>query len=501
MVLESFRKNQRWLMIIIATLVIISFAWFYNRADLEKINRDVVATMYGRPVRNADLERVRNMMGLAQQLGLRNLTSQDFLDRDYPWNALVLAHESNRLGLEPSDVEVAGSIKTLPPFQTGGAFDPVKYAKFLGDSPTLRGFNQKQLETVVRADLQFARVRQMLDASATVSSDEVRALYDEIHSKVELMVARLKLPDFAAGVTVGDDDVKKFFEDQKNKASLMVDARRKVKYIVLSLTDDEKKLPPAEKRKALQTIADQMESLSQAMQETGANFDKIAAGLNLTEKVKETPEFDRESVTKLPEANVQGFMQSALGLTPENPAGDVLQGAETFHFVVLSGYTPARALTLEEAKPQIVQILREERGRVALDAKANEARAQIAQALKDGKSFADAVTAAGLQAETFPAFSRAEPNFEFPDSQQVIQGSFDLADGEVSKPIPTGDGTAIVYVMKRVPSDEEKFATAKDGLASNLRMFKQTIAARQWLYAGREAAGLRVRGDLRDLQD
>src|SRR5450432_2496292 len=142
MVLESFRKNQRWLMIIIATLVIISFAWFYNRADLEKINRDVVATMYGRPVRSADLERVQTMMGLAQQLGMRNLTSQEFLDRDYPWNALVLAHESNRLGLEPSDVDVAEAIKTLPPFQTTGAFDPAKYAKFLGDSPTLRGFNQ-----------------------------------------------------------------------------------------------------------------------------------------------------------------------------------------------------------------------------------------------------------------------------------------------------------------------------------------------------------------------
>jgi hypothetical protein len=35
----------------------------------------------------------------------------------------------------------------------------------------------------------------------------------------------------------------------------------------------------------------------------------------------------------------------------------------------------------------------------------------------------------------------------------------------------------------------------------NLRMFKQTIAARQWLYAGRESAGLRLRGNARDLQD
>src|SRR5882757_6474436 len=193
MVLESFRKNQRWLMIVIATLVIISFAWFYNRADLEKINRDVIATMYGRSVRNADLERVQSMMGLAQQLGLRNLTSQEFLDRDYPWNAIVLEHESNRLGLEPSDAEVAASIKVLPAFQTSGAFDQVKYGTFLGESATMRGFNQKQLEVAVRADLQFARIRQMLEAGATISNDEVRALYDELHAKVEAMVIRLKL--------------------------------------------------------------------------------------------------------------------------------------------------------------------------------------------------------------------------------------------------------------------------------------------------------------------
>ena len=168
MVLESFRKNQRWLMILIATLVIISFAWFYNRADLEKINRDVVARMYGRPVSNAHLERIRNMMGLAQQLTLRNLVSQEFLDRDYPWNMLVLEHESTRLGLDPSDAEIAMAIRALPPFQTAGAFDTAKYSTFLGESTTLRGFNQKQLENVVRADLQFGRVRQMLEAGATV---------------------------------------------------------------------------------------------------------------------------------------------------------------------------------------------------------------------------------------------------------------------------------------------------------------------------------------------
>ena len=501
MLLESFRKNQRWLMIVICALVIISFAWFYNRADLEKINRDVIANVYGRPVRQADLERVQTMMMLAQQLNLRHLTSPEFFDRDYPWNAMVLTHESNRLGLDPSDVEVAEAIKMLPPFQTAGAFDSSKYSKFLGESPTLRAFNQKQLENVVRADLQYARVRQMLDAGTSVSNEEVRALFDEINSKLDAMVVRLQLADFSAGITVSEEDVKKFFEDPKNKTNLMLDAKRKVKYIVLSLSDDEKKLPPAERRQALQKIADQMESLSTAMQESGADFDKIAAGLGLAEKIKETPEFDRATGTKLPEANVQGFMQAALALTPERPASDVVQGAETFHLLVLSGYTPARPLTLEEAKPQIVQILKDERGRAALEAKANESRAQIVQALNEGKSFADAAAAAGLKPEVFPTFSRVEPNFESHDSREVYQGALELAVGSVSKPMLTSDGVTIVYLAKRTVPEAEKFEAAKEMLARNLRLYRQTNAARQWLYAGREAAGVRIRGGLRELPE
>lgn len=498
MVLESFRKNQRWLMIIIASLVIISFAWFYNRADLEKINRDRVATMYDRPVRMADVERIRNLIVLSQQLGLRHLTSPEFADQNFAWNTLVLEHEADRLGLQPSEGAIEEGIKALPAFQTNGSFDSQKYGTFLGESPTLRGFNQKQVETAVRADLQFARVRQMLDAGAVVSNDEVRALFDEINSKIETMVVRLKLADFSASAPVSEDDIKKYFEDPKNKAVLQKDARRKVKYLALVLTDDEKKLAPSEKRVVLQKIADQMEALSQAMLESGADFDKVTAGLGLKEKVKETPEFDRESLMRLPEANTQGFMQAALALTPENPVSDVLQSADTFQLVYLSGYTPERALSREEAKAQITATIQEERGRIALETKASEARARIAIALPEGKSFADAATGLGLKVDTFPPFALNEPNFEFPDSSQIVQATFDLAAGEISKPIATTDGAAIVYVVKRLPPDPQKFEAGRDALASSLRQRKQMMAAREWLRAGRDAAGFQQLIDLRN---
>lgn len=498
MVLESFRKNQRWLMILIATLVIISFAWFYNRADLEKINRDHVATMYNRPIRMADVERIRNMIVLSQQLGLRNLTGQEFADQNFAWNTVVLEHEANRLGIQPSEAAIEEGIKGLPAFQTHGAFDPKKYTTFLGDSPTLRGFTQKQVESAVRSDLQFARVRQMLDAGAVVSNDEVRALFDEINSKIETSVVRLKLADFAASAPVTEDDIKKYFEDPKNKAALQKDARRKVKYLALALTEDEKKLAAAEKRVVLQKIADQMEALSGAMLESGADFDKVTTGLGLKEKIKETPEFDREALMRLPEANTQGFMQAALALAPENPVSDVLQSADTFQLLYLSAYTAERALSLEEARAQITAAIRDERGRLALEAKASEARARIALSLQEGKSFADAAAAVGLKPEVFPPFALNDPNFEFPDSSQIVQSTFDLSAGDVSKPLATADGAAIVYVVKRVAPEAQKFEAGREVIAAGLRQRKQMMAAREWLRAGRDAAGFKQLVELRN---
>ena len=161
-----FRKYQQGLMIIITILVIIAFAWLYNGTRFEKIGAGVVAKIYNRNLLQADVDRIARKFSLSYQLGLVDLaqdlgggrTQSESLE-NFVWNSLVLQHEAERLQIEPTDDEVFASLKTLPAFQTNGAFDPQKYATILQDALAPRGFTQEQLELMVREDLRLKKSR------------------------------------------------------------------------------------------------------------------------------------------------------------------------------------------------------------------------------------------------------------------------------------------------------------------------------------------------------
>ena len=63
------RKNQRVLMLIIAVLTIIAFIWLYNPATTQELGSNTVATMYGRKISQADVEREVKSFQLALALG------------------------------------------------------------------------------------------------------------------------------------------------------------------------------------------------------------------------------------------------------------------------------------------------------------------------------------------------------------------------------------------------------------------------------------------------
>src|SRR5204863_2783924 len=102
-------------------------------------------------------------------------------------------------------------------------------------------------------------------------------------------------------------------------------------------------------------------------------------------------------------------VMSAFQLTMEQPTSGPIDSEFGYFVIQLTGINPARALTLDEAKPKLMTQLKEERTEETLGLKGTEARNKIDAELKGGKSFADAAKAAGLQAETVPAFSMTQP--------------------------------------------------------------------------------------------
>ena len=113
--------------------------------------------------------------------------------------------------------------------------------------------------------------------------------------------------------------------------------------------------------------------------------------------------------------------------------------------------------------------------------------------LKAGKSFAEAAQAAGITAETLPAFSRSEPgDVKQPGAREIMSTASELSVGELSEAIPVEGGRLICRVEKRIPIDEEKFAKEKSSLAQRIAQSRSESAFRMWFAERMKAANLQT---------
>lgn len=508
MFVNLMRSNQRWLMILVSAVVIISFVVFYsNRTPLEHGVNDHAGKIYGRSLTTEELARTERQLNIAGELGmyeLLNLVRGSGMDQtEAPINQLVLQHEAQAFGIDPSPDEIKDAEMKLPAFMgDNGAFDSGKYSMFIDNKLAPRGFTDSQLDELVRRSLQFSRLRQIVEAGVAVSPADVRLAYEQRFSKTDASVVRLKTADFAAAVPEPTaDEIKKYYDEQKDQ--FQQPERRKVQYVKFALTDEQKKLSGKERMDVLKPNADHaLEFLEQLEDQKGkTDFAGAAAASKLT--VQETAEFEEGAPTGFPEASIPGFVEAAFRLNTQNPNSDVpLQTPaeampEAYYDLHLAGVVAQRPLTLDEARPKIVIAIKDERARTALAAKAEEIRAKIADALKAGKSFADAAKDAGQTAQDLPAFSQVEPLRSEADASQIADAATELGKGELSKVVNTPEGGVFVCVRGRQPVDEKKFDQQKDRVTSALRQQKARLFFTEWLRASREAADVQLENRVR----
>jgi parvulin-like peptidyl-prolyl isomerase len=497
MIVNLMRANQRWMMIIISTLVLISFVWFYsNRAHFEGQTSDQVGRIYGRNLSNADFERAVRQVATARDLLLLNLMQPDVSSqRDLgssALNLLVLQQEARNLGIEPSEAEVEEASKKIPAFQApgGGGFDPTLYANFVDKKLGPRGFSDQQITDLVRVDLQVGKLRQLFDSTVSVTPAEVRTSYEQVFTKTNVSVIRLKAADFAAAVEPTAEEIKKYYDEQKDH--FQFPEKRKVQYVVFGLDEAQKNLTGKERIEAMKPFATQTEQFLEKVLDAKGKADFAAVAAELKAPVKETPEFEESENAVLPEASIPGFVPTAFRLSPGQPDSDPIDTPTAYYILHLKGITPVKPMTLEEARPKIVAAIKEDRSRAAMTAKAEEIRAKITEALKAGRSLADAAKEAGQKMEDVPALSPAEPPPEGTDISLISDAALALNKGGMSKFITAPDGGLFVYVRGRDSIDEKKFDTQKEMLTQRLRLQKRRFAFMEWLRASREAAHIKL---------
>lgn len=491
------RKHRQWLMIVIAILAL-PFCIYFVKTDYSAIRPDDFGRLYNRNISLVEARRDARLLDLARALGMstfgRDLSAGAKSETEayvpFILNLIILRHEAERLGIRPTSSEIADVVRNLETFRGPSGFDLQRYNNFTQNVLAPNGLGEEQIEQLIRDQLCLNRIIELVAAGAFPPESESKANYDEGYGKLFVSVIRLRSADFAKDVKVTDDDVQKYYE--AHKAEFKSEERRKVEFVSLALNDEQKKLSGKERIDALQKLADRANDFTQALLEKGADFKQVAAKFQLPIHV--TGEFTAAAPD--PQLKVDPQLgAAAFGLTVQEPNSDPLQVADGFHILHLAGMVEARPLTIEEAKPKVVEAIKSSRTKELISTKGAEIAHQLREAAASGQPVEAAIQKTGLKAEKVPPFSlvedataKPEERKQPPDLVAIKNAVAQLNPGDVSDFFPSEEGGLIAVLEKREPADPAKYLEKKATFDNRYR----EIAFYEWLHDRQRDAGLQV---------
>jgi len=423
--MKALRRHKDWLMIVIAILAIPFVFYFVQRPDYGAIGRGVIGQIYDRKLTQIELNANANIGALAQALGMTQFWQTLSLGQpgnsgftEFAIKLIVLRHEAERLGLRPDASEIADVVRKLPAFQgDSGGFDINKFNDFVRNRLGPLGLGEEHIEQVARDELCLNEIKRLLAAGISISKTQLDEDFQRGYDKFYVDVIRLHSSDFDKDIKVNDEDVQKYYD--AHKTDLKTDEKRKVEFVDLGLSDDQKKLTGKDRIEVLQKLADRATDFTQALLEKGADFKKAADKFKLP--VHETGEFTAAAPDPQLKANAQ-LSAAAFKLSAQEPNSDPVQVSDGFYILHLVGITEARPLSLEEAKPKIVETLKKSRDRELTSTKGAELVQQLREATKSGQSLEAAIQKAGVKPEKLPPFSLFQEETTKPQDNETDQG-------------------------------------------------------------------------------
>jgi hypothetical protein len=501
--IKILRKHRNWLMIVIAVLAL-PFCVYFVKSDVSAIRQDEFARMYGRKISIIEAQRDAKLFQLADFLKVSDLTDAlapgngEFNQRapSFIINLTVLRHEADRLGIEPAESEIVDAIKKFSGLQGQSGFDSAKYDQVERSVLPSLGFTDEQLRELAHDELCLKRIKDLVGAAVSLPESESKSNFEQLYGRNFVTVVHVKATDLTKDVKVSDDDVRKYYETHQSE--LKTEPKRKVEFVRLALTDEQKKLKDKERVDALQKLADRANDFSQGLLEKGADFKQVAAKFQLS--VETSGEFTASA----PDPKLKGdaqLSQAASNLTQQEPNSDPIQVADGYAVLHLGSIVEARPLALDEAKQRIVDAIKNDRAREMAMTKGRTAADALRNAVKGGQPFDVALQqAGGLKAEKMEPFAVADetddkkpaekPQNQPTDMMMIKNVASQLQSGEVSEFVPWIDGGLIVRLEKREPPDPAKYQEAKAKFEADRLKQDQMLVFFEWLRDRQREAGL-----------
>lgn len=545
--LKQFAKLERTRNIVIVGFVLlmaVSLVLFYgpgrSARSLEPTrNTEVLAKIGSDEITVADVAfqkesvqaRYGGQISLAQ-LGLTNARVLDGLIRQ-----AIIRQEAERLGLSPSEADVANEIRKQFRDPATGQYvsidpdkDPAKYR----ERATAIAGDVERFEEQFRDQLTFRNLRAFVISSVSVSDDEVQENYKRDATTISLSYALLSPEKLAEKIQVSDDELKNYYEQHKVEYRIL-EPQKKIRYLFINTEKAGSKLQISD-----QDLRKEFDALPPENKQAGVKVQQILLKVarkdldpQVEEKAKElitkargtSGKSTKEAFAELARGNSEdpatakngGFLGRLIKKNPNKPdalydravdmePGDVSDVPIRYagNFYILRRDETVQQ-TFEEAKPTQLVSSRNRRAYALAQKLADKAQARLKET-KDAQKVAQELAA---EANMSPAEMVRETPYIKPQGDDVPEigrnDQFEEAIAPLNNPNDVGQRTGIkngfaipMFVDKkdpRIPELEEIKDRVKQELKLERAKAQLEQKANELLSATKSVADIKAAGE------
>ncbi|NPV82697.1 MAG: hypothetical protein HPY46_03800 [Candidatus Aminicenantes bacterium] len=492
--LKTMRKNVKSLApvlwIVIATFVIAIFAVWGGAGRLGESRRENTIVQIGKAdisvedYFNVLRQRVEAMKkeypdlnpALLRQLNLPQQILEQMVQQQ------LLLHLARKKGLKATDSELQEKIMSFPVFQRDGKFVGFEEYKRILD---WNHIPIQKFEDSLRDDILINKIYQLLTAGVAVTEDEVWENYRNQNEtvKLEYLVASTDKIELSASPT--EDEINNFFE--KNKDRYRVAERREGQMVFLKTDDLKKEISVSDseiekyykdnisqfkepaKIKVSRIYLTYTEADKQQVLDLGKNIhSRLTSGEDFARLATQYSKDDKAAAGgDWGYYDWQSFTPEEIKAINQLEAGQVTEPLDLGYAVSILKATekmPEVTRSLAEVKAMIQNSLIEQKARN----QASDRMEKLARVARKTRNLEQAARREGLTTQPTGLLKKGDPIAQVDSSGFLSQALFELKEKEISSPVFTYEGVALVQLTGINPEHPASLDEVKDQVKSDL---------------------------------
>lgn len=502
MLLEAFRNHKRWLMFIAMILVIPSFVvtgiYSYNRmisddGAIAKVDDQSVTPAQFDEFKRKRLENLRARMG--EQFRSNMLDGQDARVQllESLMNERALTGEVRQGHVELSEEAIISIIKTLDAFQKDGKFDPKVYEAYLASA----GYTDQGFVQLVRGDILRQMLIEGVSRTATAPTEVSRRLFDLLTETREVEIGTVKLSDFMKEVSATEEEAKAYWSAHQDE--FRVPDTISAEYVTISpalftnVTPSEDEIKTFYEQNQGRFARPEERSASHILIEFGdkkeeakARAEKIMADLKAKPdtfaKVAKEVSADPGSARDGGSLGYfgRGMMVPAFETAVfDGKKGDLVGPVETefgYHIIRIDDVKAAGEKTLEEVRPEIINLYRQEQSMKTFATEADNFTNMVYEQSDSLASVIEKYKLKPVTVDNITATGPADMSARAMLNQHVVDSLFSeecLREKRNTQAIEVSQNTLVAArVTKFAPEHVRAFEEVKDSIVMTIRTNK-----------------------------